>query len=324
MNLEAQQGGLLKLAGVLLATTIGISAIAYLGGSRNAAAGPDASPAAAVADSGGPRSGSARDGVCRVSGGPQLLPDLLRESSGVAASRAHGGVVWTHNDSGEPVVHAVDLEGRDLGGTVVAGAAVQDWEDVAVGACPGGGDCVYVADIGDNQAERPFVTVYRFPEPRPGSPRSAPAAAVRLRYPDGPHDAEAMFVLEGAIHLVTKGETGPAVVYRAAPGDSLLQAVRTLADAELKRSDRITGASASPDGRWVALRTLRAASVYPADALLGGEGGPAHRLDLAPLAEEQGEGISFAADGGLLLTSEAGKGGRPTLARLSCTFGGTG
>jgi hypothetical protein len=52
--------------------------------------------------------------------------------------------------------------------------AVTDWEDVAAGPCPGG-RCLYVADIGDNTASRPSVTVYRVPEPRPGEPARAPA-----------------------------------------------------------------------------------------------------------------------------------------------------
>jgi len=40
----------------------------------------------------------------------------VRESSGVAASRAHAGVLWTHNDSGDDAyVYATDLAGADRG-----------------------------------------------------------------------------------------------------------------------------------------------------------------------------------------------------------------
>ena len=41
---------------------------------------------------------------------------------------------------------------------------VDDWEAVAVGACPGG-SCIYIADIGDNEAERKRITIHRVPEP---------------------------------------------------------------------------------------------------------------------------------------------------------------
>jgi hypothetical protein len=128
----------------------------------------------------------------------------LIESSGVAVSRAYPGVLWTHNDSGDgPYLYATDLEGRDLGWLLVPGAQAVDWEDMALGPCPLSflllkpaststrpTACVYIADTGDNRENRPSVTVYAVPEPRP--PRgpgdtlrttSAPAA-LHLRYPD--------------------------------------------------------------------------------------------------------------------------------------------
>ena len=54
----------------------------------------------------------------------------------------------------------------------VAGARVQDWEDVAAGPCPGG-NCLYVADIGDNRRVRDSVEVLRVPV-GPGGSVSAP------------------------------------------------------------------------------------------------------------------------------------------------------
>ena len=59
------------------------------------------------------------------------------ESSGVAASRAYPGVLWTHNDSGDgPYLYATTLDGRDLGWLLVPGAEAIDWEDIALGPCP--------------------------------------------------------------------------------------------------------------------------------------------------------------------------------------------
>src|SRR2546430_17398958 len=38
----------------------------------------------------------------------------VKESSGIAVSRAHSGVLWTHNDSGDDAyVYATDLAGAD-------------------------------------------------------------------------------------------------------------------------------------------------------------------------------------------------------------------
>jgi hypothetical protein len=181
-----------------------------------------------------------------------------------------------------------------------------------------------VADIGDNDARRPSVTVYRVPEPSPGAAESAPATAIRLRYPDGAHDAEAMFVLNGAVHVVTKGESGPVALYRApadAGAEAVLERVRALSEGQVDRPARITGADARADGRWVVLRTLHEAAFYPAAELAGSGEAAARRVDLRGLGEAQGEGIAFGPDGSVYLTSEGGgKDGDATFARLSCTL----
>ena len=266
----------------------------------------------------------AQGDVCTASRAPRPLDGAIHESSGVAASRAHAGTFWTHNDSGDPLLYAVDADGRTAGRVRITGAAVEDWEDVALAPCPAGGDCLYVGDIGDNDAERPSIAVYRVPEPAPGAAASAPAEAIRLRYPDGPHDAEALFVLSGAIHVVTKGESGPIALYRApssaGPGaEVMLERVRDLSASKVNRPLRITGADASADGRWVVMRTLEAAYVYPAAELAGSGALDPRRVDLKELDEAQGEGIAFAPDGSLVVTSEGGRKKSPaTIARLSC------
>ena len=91
------------------------------------------------------------------------------EASGVAVSRAHAGVLWTHNDSGDgPYLYATDLQGTDRGAVRVLGAEAFDWEDIALGPCPTrAGECVFIGDVGDNIEVRPFVTLYAVPEPEP-------------------------------------------------------------------------------------------------------------------------------------------------------------
>ncbi|MFL5542993.1 MAG: hypothetical protein ACJ8J0_28700, partial [Longimicrobiaceae bacterium] len=270
---------------------------------------------------------AAGDSVCRVEGAPVALPRRLSEASGIAAGLRTPGVLWSHNDSGEPLLYAFGSDGRPLGEVRVAGATLEDWEDVASGPCAGG-SCLYLADIGDNRASRASVTVYRVPEPAPTDRETRPAEAFHATYPDGPQDAEAFFVLpDGAIHIVTKGETGPIALYRfpqplRAGATVRLERVVELGGIAGRRRDRITGASASPDGRWVALRTLDALDLYRTAELLRGTPGTPIRVDLRPLGEAQGEGVGWGPGGALYLSSESGKKNRPgTLARLTCTPG---
>src|SRR5439155_9691664 len=52
----------------------------------------------------------------------------VKESSGIAASRAHPGVLWTHNDSRDDAyVYATDLAGADRGVVRIRGARAVDW-----------------------------------------------------------------------------------------------------------------------------------------------------------------------------------------------------
>ncbi|HEU4558271.1 MAG TPA: hypothetical protein VFS20_10490 [Longimicrobium sp.] len=266
---------------------------------------------------------------CSIVSSRVPLPRDVTEASGAAWSRSTRGLIWTHNDSGEPWVVAVDETGAERARVRVTGATVTDWEDVASAPCAGG-NCLYVADIGDNQAERRNITIYRVPEPQPTATATARAEALNATYPDGPQDAEAIFVLpDGGVYVVTKGETGPASLYRfpqpLRPGATVaLEKVAGISTAQLDRPDRITGASASPDGRWLALRTLRALSLYRTDGgAVRGLTDPL-RMDLRDVDEKQGEGVALADSGTVFLTSESGgkKNDNATLARLACTLPG--
>jgi hypothetical protein len=274
----------------------------------------------------------------------QFQSPRLIESSGVAASRAHPGILWTHNDSGDgPYLYATDLEGRDLGFLLVPGAEANDWEDMALGPCPPperAPTCVYLADTGDNPEFRPWVTVYAVPEPRPpigpgDTLRTTAAPAVlRLRYPDGPHDVEAIYVSprDSALYLVSKGRTGGIRLYRVGGaqwgggGDEGEQRVATAAliqTLEIRPSIRTgrlaTGAAMRPDGRLVAVRTYT--EVYLFTAIAGGRLVPARERPCNIAAVERGgggEAIDFLDDSTLVLTTEALQARAGTIHRLVC------
>lgn len=191
----------------------------------------------------------------------------VRESSGLVASRRTPGLFWTHNDSGDgPLVYAFDRAGRSRGTFRVEGAQALDWEDIAAGPGPEPGrSYLYAGDIGDNGRKREFVIVYRFPEPEPTAQDASnetratqPAEALRLRYPDGAHNAEALAVhpSTGDIYIVTKANAEAGVYRLAAPFDpktpGTLAKVATLRGPDFFGT-LVTGADISPDGRRVAL-----------------------------------------------------------------------
>ena len=88
-----------------------------------------------------------------------------------------------------------------------------------------------------------------------------------------------------------------------------------------KRTDRITGGGASPDGRLVVLRTHAYVSFFAADEFVSGNARQLLRFDVTALQEPQGEGVSIANNGTLLLVGEGGEKHKPgTFARASCTL----
>ena len=263
--------------------------------------------------------------ACHPVGQPVPLVGL-HEASGVAASRSQDQVLWTHNDSGAPVVVAVDPRGSVKGRVQVTGATVEDWEDIAVGACPSG-SCLYIADIGDNDGKRSGISVYRVPEPSADARATRAAEVYRATYPDGPRDAEAFFVTrDGGMFIVTKGVSTPIGLYRfprqARPGAAVtLEQVGDKLEDPKGANDRITGGAVSPDDRWVALRTHDTVRFFDAAQATAGRWHEVHRADVRALHEPQGEGITFAPDGTVYLVGEGGKGqAAGTLARLECTL----
>ena len=296
---------------VISSITYAILSISYVGPVPSTAATQD---------------GPVKAPTCQAAGTLTSVPELP-EASGVAASTRWPGRFWAHNDSGEPVLIALDSTGRVIARVRVPGAKVDDWEAVAVGPCPVG-SCIYVGDIGDNGARRPDITIYRVPEPADVSGSLGSAEVIRARYPDGAHDAEALLVTaKGDILIVTKGETGPVGLYRL-PSDAKLGGTATLESIGQSRQSgkpaadlRITDGAVSPSGAWVALRSNTSIFLYRTEDLMSGNWKEASRVSLKALGEPQGEGVAFGDDNTLYLVGEGGgKSQSGTFGRLTCTF----
>lgn len=253
------------------------------------------------------------------------LPDAIDESSGVATSRNHDGVFWTHNDSGgDPVIFAFDTTGAVLARVHLQGATNRDWEDIATGPCEPGSEasCVFIAETGDNNERHRNVAVYRVAEPDPATDTIAgPVETFRFTYPEGPRDAEGLFVTDAGFHVVTKGRSGAIELYRLAPpyrpDDTVeIRFVQRLAPPPASHSAQVTAAAASPAGNDVVVRSYAGLRFYQMDAdTLRPRG---RHADIVAPDQMQGEAVDFVAPGVFILTSEA-SGSRPqSLAVVTC------
>ena len=259
------------------------------------------------------------------------------ESSGVAVSSRRARVLWTHNDSGdEPRLYATDSAGDDLGSVRLAGAENVDWEDLGAGPCPPATHrCLYAADIGDNERSRDHVVIYRLAEPEPplaasDTLREVPCeAATALRYPDHPHDAEAIAIdPAGRVFIFTKEIFGPPRMFQVPPRtepqrpgeyDTLHYVGLLDVAPNLAKLRVATGAAVSPDGAVLVVRTYSSIHFFR----LRGDSLPAPLTLpeglLIPFVEPQGEGIAFLAADVLVLTSEQDDSDHGTIARLRVT-----
>ncbi|HKO60642.1 MAG TPA: hypothetical protein VJV03_05740 [Pyrinomonadaceae bacterium] len=264
-----------------------------------------------------------------VYGPPVKLGDLedkaISESSGLVASRTSPGNYWTHNDSGNgPVIYAFDSQGRRRGVWRVTGAISDDWEDMAPGPGPKPNvSYLYIGDIGDNDGTRSEIHLWRIPEPvvpavDTGSTEAKPAVTeaaekIRLRYPDGKHDSEALLIhpTTGRIYVVTKVPLVNATVYAADMPSDTREVVTLTRVGEVEipglAGGIITGGDISPDGLRLALCDYFNGYEFvlkdpgsPFDSIWNG---PPTVVDIGN--RKHGETISYRLDGkALMSTSE--------------------
>jgi hypothetical protein len=260
------------------------------------------------------------------------LLGAVPEASGLALSARTPGVLWSMNDSGVPLVFPLDTMGRVLGRVRVEGADINNWEDVSVAPCAGK-SCLYIADTGNGGGtQRNDVIVYRMLEPAPTDSKTSTVEAFNAAYPsDEDHEAEAMFIADGQLYLVTKGH--PSLVFRfprrmEAGTLATLERVGAVPTERyqattIRRETRITDAETSPDGKWVAMRTNKELMLYRTADIVAGHFDMFWQYDLSPIDEAQGEGVAISNDGDVYLASEGGGKGLPgTFAHLKCQLPG--
>ncbi|MEU8775052.1 WD40 repeat domain-containing protein [Streptomyces sp. NPDC048606] len=228
----------------------------------------------------------------------------IKESSGLAASRLHPGVYWTHNDSDDgPYVYAVDgATGRTVARLTLTGIGTpRDVEAISLG--PDGQ--LYVGDIGDNRGGTwDHVWIYRFPEPKTLGDATVRAEQFTVTYADGPRDAEALMVhpVTGRVYIASKNERGGGLY----EGPERLSADGRNVFRRIGDVPWVTDGAFSPDGTRLTLRGYLTARTWAwADGGIRGEG---ERVG-APF-QGQAESVTYSADGRTLLFGAEGAGSR--------------
>jgi len=228
---------------------------------------------------------AARDSVAFTITDPRIT-----ESSGLAADPAAEGY-WTVNDSGDSAV----AYGLSTSGTVV-GTMEYRAEPIDVEAVALHDGRLYVADIGDNLAERGYVTVYYFDDAR-ADDETVSYRSWDFTYPDGPHDAETLLVDEsGRLFVVTKDAKGGVYAAPRKPKRTRVNQLTKVGDAPAA----VTDGTFLPGGNRIALLTYGSIEVIDAESY--------EFLDRAdfPL-QAQPESLTVSLDGSSLLVGSEGK-----------------
>lgn len=225
----------------------------------------------------------------------------ITESSGLAASRQHPGIYWTHNDSDDGAyLYAVDsATGETVATLTMTGVgAPRDVEAISVGP----DNRLYVGDIGDNLGcTWPHVWIYELPEPEQLRDQTIKATQYVVKYSDGARDAESLVVhpKTGRVYIVDKKEggghlyEGPAELN--ASGTNVFKPVAAVDNLEA------TDAALSPDGRKLVVRSYFGAFAYDWN---GGDIKKTGRLSVPFLG--QGESVTYTADGSRLMYGAEG------------------
>lgn len=260
-----------------------------------------------------------------------VVNDLARtdlyEISGVAASRTNPGMLYIHNDSGNPnEIYLTDGKGDNIGTLTLTPVGNRDWEDIAVGPGPIPGiSYVYIGEIGDNDSKYNSVFVYRFPEPDLTG-KALPYIAnidhidiMQFKYPDGPRNAETLMVDPQTKDIFIASKSSNLSNIYIAKYPQSVTTTTTMTPFVQLYFDKATAGDISGDGTEILLRGNQL--IWYWKVPLGSSISQALLTppQVAPYYnnEPQGEGICFAADGSGYYTDTEIRGYTGKLATIS-------
>lgn len=225
----------------------------------------------------------------------------ITESSGLAASRQHPGIYWTHNDQDNGAyLYAVDSStGETVATITMTGVGTpRDVEAIQIGP----DNQIYVGDIGDNDGVVwDYVWVYQLPEPKELKDQTIRTTQYVVKYSDGPRDAESLLVhpKTGRVYIIDKQEDGGHLY----EGPAKLSASGTNVFKPVIPVDLwATDAAFSPDGQQLAVRGYFGGIAYDWND------GKIKKLGRISVPLGQGESVSYSTDGTKLMLGSEGAG----------------
>lgn len=250
----------------------------------------------------------------------------VKEASGIVASYKNKGLLWTHNDSGDSNrIYSMDSNGKGTREFFLEGVSNRDWEAIGMANFTEG-SFIYIAEIGDNNANYSDYAIYRVAEPEitASTPKTNTLKSVQkisYKYPDGARDAEAMLIDQSTkdIYIVSKREDQKRL-YRLPYPQSYTQTTTAEFVQELTtfstgtgQQTYLTDGSLSVDNQEIIIKSYfqifhwrRATNETIPSALK-------RNPTIIPYTlEPQGEGLCFAQDGsGYYTISEESTGKSP-------------
>ncbi|MGW1998375.1 hypothetical protein [Embleya sp. NPDC001921] len=229
-----------------------------------------------------------------------IKDERVTESSGLVASAQHPDVYWTHNDSSDaPRIYAIGKDGATKATITLSGVDARDWEAITVGKDDAGKPALFVGDIGDNlHGKWPEVWIYRFAEPATLADATVKPTKFRVKYDNGPRDAEALLLDPRTNKLYIASKEAEGGLYEQ-PEQLSATGINTFKRIAAGGSTVTDGAFA-PDGSRFVLRGYFSATVFAAPGKeLAGVSVPIQR---------QGESVAWSRDGKDLLFGSEGKG----------------
>ncbi|WP_210588958.1 WD40 repeat domain-containing protein [Streptomyces sp. GESEQ-35] len=225
----------------------------------------------------------------------------ITESSGLAASRQHPGIYWTHNDQDTGAyLYAVDSStGKTVARITMTGVGTpRDVEAIAIGP----DNQIWVGDIGDNDGVTwPYVWLYQLPEPKDLTDQSVRATQYVVKYSNGSRDAESMVVhpKTGRVYIIDKQEDGGHLYEGPAKlSSSGTNVFKPAVAVDLWATD----AAFSPDGEQLAVRGYFGGISYEWN------GGKIKRQGRISVPLGQGESVTYSVDGTKLMLGSEGAG----------------